>query len=102
STGEVLQLDGVNTAGATCSPNGLVSRDASGAILSCQSGVWTGAGKINNSSCKWVSAPNANDDIAGYKTASCPTGWIVQSVRWFQIPSYVDDEHVDAYCCPFS
>ncbi len=40
STGEVLQLDGVNTAGATCSPNGLVSRDASGAILSCQSGVW--------------------------------------------------------------
>nr|WP_253073843.1 shufflon system plasmid conjugative transfer pilus tip adhesin PilV [Kosakonia sp. MUSA4] len=40
STGEVLQLDGVNTAGAACSPNGLVSRDASGAILSCQSGVW--------------------------------------------------------------
>ncbi|XDE02650.1 shufflon system plasmid conjugative transfer pilus tip adhesin PilV [Enterobacter cloacae] len=40
STGEVLQLDGVNTAGTGCSPNGLVSRDASGAILSCQSGVW--------------------------------------------------------------
>ncbi|WOP95638.1 shufflon system plasmid conjugative transfer pilus tip adhesin PilV [Citrobacter freundii] len=40
STGEVLQLDGVNTAGAVCSPNGLVSRDATGAILSCQSGVW--------------------------------------------------------------
>lgn len=68
----------------------------------CQSGAWTGAGKINNSSCKWVSAPNANDDIGGYKTASCPAGWIVQSVRWFQIPSYVDDEHVDAFCCPFS
>ncbi|HFN4101864.1 TPA: shufflon system plasmid conjugative transfer pilus tip adhesin PilV [Enterobacter hormaechei] len=42
STGEVLQLDGVNTAGAVCSPNGLVSRDATGAILSCQSGVWQG------------------------------------------------------------
>lgn len=40
STGEVLQLDGVNTAGAVCSPNGLVSRDATGAILSCQSGAW--------------------------------------------------------------
>ncbi|HEN3613553.1 TPA: shufflon system plasmid conjugative transfer pilus tip adhesin PilV [Yersinia enterocolitica] len=40
STGEVLQLDQVNTAGNGCSPNGLVSRDATGAILSCQSGVW--------------------------------------------------------------
>lgn len=40
STGEVLQLDQVNTAGAACSPNGLVSRDANGAILSCQSGTW--------------------------------------------------------------
>ncbi|STQ14845.1 Uncharacterised protein [Enterobacter cloacae] len=28
--------------------------------------------------------------------ASCPTGWIVQ---WYvvSVPSYVDDEHVDAY-----
>lgn len=43
STGEVLQLDGVNTAGAVCPSNGLVSRDAAGAILSCQSGVWKGA-----------------------------------------------------------
>ena len=40
STGEVLQLDQVNTAGAACSPNGLVSRDVNGAILSCQSGAW--------------------------------------------------------------
>nr|CDS56549.1 Putative type IV pilus minor pilin subunit,shufflon protein (pilV) [Serratia symbiotica] len=43
STGDVLQLDGVNTVDAGCSPNGLVSRDAAGAILSCQSGVWSGA-----------------------------------------------------------
>ncbi|ECE0486435.1 shufflon system plasmid conjugative transfer pilus tip adhesin PilV [Salmonella enterica subsp. enterica] len=40
STGEYLQLDAVATAGAACSPNGLVSRDSNGAILSCQSGVW--------------------------------------------------------------
>lgn len=40
STGDVLQLDAVNTAGAGCSPNGLVSRDAAGGILSCQDGVW--------------------------------------------------------------
>ncbi|HCA3439631.1 TPA: shufflon system plasmid conjugative transfer pilus tip adhesin PilV [Salmonella enterica subsp. salamae serovar 35:g,m,s,t:-] len=40
STGEYLQLDKVATAGTACSPNGLVSRDSNGAILSCQSGVW--------------------------------------------------------------
>lgn len=44
STGEVLQLDGVNIAGAACFPDGLVSRDATGAILSCQSGVWVKPG----------------------------------------------------------
>ncbi|MCX8957035.1 shufflon system plasmid conjugative transfer pilus tip adhesin PilV [Erwinia psidii] len=43
STGEVLQLDGINTAGAVCSPNGLVSRDASGLVMSCLNGVWQGS-----------------------------------------------------------
>lgn len=58
STGEVLQLDGVNTAGAVCSPNGLVSRDATGAILSCQSGAWK--------------APDKGQyiDIGGFSTTS--------------------------------
>lgn len=41
SAGGVLQLDQINVAGTACYPNGLVSRDASGAVLSCQSGVWT-------------------------------------------------------------
>lgn len=68
----------------------------------CKDGVWTSGGKLNSSACSWVSAPNANDEIAGYKTANCPAGSIVQSVRWFQIPKYLDDEHVDVYCCPFS
>jgi hypothetical protein len=43
STGEALQLDGIYTAGSSCSPNGLVGRDASGAILSCQDGRWQGS-----------------------------------------------------------
>ncbi|MDP1244175.1 shufflon system plasmid conjugative transfer pilus tip adhesin PilV, partial [Klebsiella pneumoniae] len=30
-------------AGASCSPNGLVGRDNTGAILSCQSGSWQGS-----------------------------------------------------------
>lgn len=44
STGEYLQIDGVAIANTSCSPNGLLGRDSSGAILSCQSGVW----KLNN------------------------------------------------------
>ncbi|OVA21030.1 shufflon system plasmid conjugative transfer pilus tip adhesin PilV [Klebsiella pneumoniae] len=39
-TGEYLQLEKTATAGASCSPNGLVGRDSTGAILSCQSGTW--------------------------------------------------------------
>ncbi|STL73747.1 shufflon protein A [Escherichia coli] len=37
-TGEYLQLEKTATAGTSCSPNGLVGRDSTGAILSCQSG----------------------------------------------------------------
>ncbi|KLW34460.1 hypothetical protein SK53_04326, partial [Enterobacter sp. MGH119] len=40
SAGGVLQLGQVNVAGMACYPNGLISRDASGGILSCQSGAW--------------------------------------------------------------
>ncbi|WP_432777890.1 shufflon system plasmid conjugative transfer pilus tip adhesin PilV (plasmid) [Pseudomonas fortuita] len=40
--GEYLQLNGVATEGAGCSPNGLVGRNAAGLTLSCQSGVWKG------------------------------------------------------------
>ncbi|WP_176414727.1 shufflon system plasmid conjugative transfer pilus tip adhesin PilV [Photorhabdus luminescens] len=43
STGEFLQLDKVVVAGTPCLPNGLVSRDSKGTILSCQSGLWTKA-----------------------------------------------------------
>lgn len=103
STRDVLQLDAINTAGASCPTNGLVSRDEAGAILSCESLVWKSqSGKINQSQCKWVEASNAWNHSAGYKTAACPPGWVVQSLRWWQVPSYVDDEHVDSYCCPLS
>ena len=48
-TGEYLQLEKTATAGASCSPNGLVCRDSTGAILSCQSGVWRTSGSSNGS-----------------------------------------------------
>jgi hypothetical protein len=34
-----LQLGQVNVAGMACYPNGLISRDANGGVLSCQSGA---------------------------------------------------------------
>jgi len=37
---EFLQINGVATAGATCSPNGLLGRSATGAIMSCDDGIW--------------------------------------------------------------
>uniref|UniRef100_UPI00237FCA9F shufflon system plasmid conjugative transfer pilus tip adhesin PilV n=1 Tax=Escherichia coli TaxID=562 RepID=UPI00237FCA9F len=49
STGEYLQLDKTATAGTSCSPDGLVGRDSTGAILSCQSGVWRTSGSSNGS-----------------------------------------------------
>ncbi|EZA12889.1 hypothetical protein BW75_20670, partial [Escherichia coli O81:NM str. 02-3012] len=42
STGEYLQLEKTAVANTKCSPDGLVGRDSTGAILSCQSGVWVG------------------------------------------------------------
>ena len=42
-SGAKLQLNDAVTAGAACSPNGLVSQDGNGLILSCQSGAWTSA-----------------------------------------------------------
>ncbi|HGV7095139.1 TPA: shufflon system plasmid conjugative transfer pilus tip adhesin PilV [Escherichia coli] len=42
STGEYLQLDKTATAGTKCAPDGLVGRTSTGAILSCQSGMWAG------------------------------------------------------------
>ena len=48
-TGEYLQLEKTATAGTSCSPNGLVGRDSTGAILSCQSGVWRTSGSSNGS-----------------------------------------------------
>lgn len=103
SAGEVLQLDQANSAGAWCGGAGLISRDGAGAVLSCVNNVWTPTGgKIDNNRCQWVEAPNAWSMGSGYKTAQCPTGWVLSGLRWFQIPKYVDDEHVDAFCCPMS
>lgn len=39
-----INLTKIETEGKLCAPNGLISRTGTGAILSCQSGVWTASG----------------------------------------------------------
>lgn len=41
---EFLELGGLAVEGTGCSPNGLVGRDEDGALLTCKTGVWRGAG----------------------------------------------------------
>ncbi|CSX25152.1 shufflon system plasmid conjugative transfer pilus tip adhesin PilV [Shigella sonnei] len=48
-TGEYLQLEKTATAGASCSPNGLVGLLLRNAISPCQSGVWRTSGSSNGS-----------------------------------------------------
>ncbi|MEQ9891144.1 shufflon system plasmid conjugative transfer pilus tip adhesin PilV [Pectobacterium aroidearum] len=43
-TGKYLQPTSISIAGEVCSPDGLISRDETGAILSCQNGEWKGTG----------------------------------------------------------
>jgi cytoskeletal protein CcmA (bactofilin family) len=43
-TGEFVEIGGIASAGAGCSPNGLQGRDAQGAALSCVNGLWKKGG----------------------------------------------------------
>ncbi|HDZ2454015.1 TPA: shufflon system plasmid conjugative transfer pilus tip adhesin PilV [Klebsiella pneumoniae] len=52
SAGGVFTQDQINTAGASCDINGAISHEASGAILSCQSGVWRG--NVSNGSYSYI------------------------------------------------
>lgn len=108
SAGGVLQLGQVNNAGWACYPNGQISRDAAGGVLSCQNGVWAGGAKINNAACQWYTSPDANrffDDGRGsfhMKSVLCPANYVAAGTRMFGVASGLDDEYVDIYCCPLS
>ena len=75
STGEFLQLDAVATAGTGCSPNGLVGRNGSGGILSCQNGVWAGVGRMQVQTVSGASSCANLDTVV----AACPAGTFVIS-----------------------
>ncbi|WP_251324559.1 hypothetical protein [Escherichia coli] len=80
-----------------------------GTGLPCQSGRWSGGNKVNYSACKWYQSSVAMNHFIGgksggsiyYKPIQCPTGFIMTGTRMYGIGDGVDEEHVDAYCCPF-
>lgn len=66
--GEFIQINGVAAENTGCSPNGLVGRDGSGAILSCTDGAWkkSGGGKPGYY-CRYTSmSKGKSDDYVGY------------------------------------
>lgn len=78
STGDVLQLDGIHSVGEKCSPNGLISRDNTGGVLSCQSGVYA---KSTLDALNTVVGNNACGPSAT-SIANCPAGTRMISGGW--------------------
>ncbi|MDV2276557.1 shufflon system plasmid conjugative transfer pilus tip adhesin PilV [Citrobacter freundii] len=79
SAGGVLQLDRINVAGIACYPNGQISRDANGGVLSCQSGAWTSSGKV--SAFEMIQGNDACGKYV-YSKAYCPAGKQLISGGW--------------------
>ncbi|EAQ6117289.1 shufflon system plasmid conjugative transfer pilus tip adhesin PilV [Salmonella enterica] len=106
--GEYVQINGQAQTGGGCSPNGLQGRTAEGAILSCVNGVWTGGSKVNRNQCMWLSASNAFSFFGKRawelheKPVICPDNYIMVGTKMWGWAEGVDDEHVDAYCCPLT
>lgn len=78
STGEYLQLDAVVTAGTACPTNGLISRDASGAVMSCKNKIWTAGGSLQQSQCTQMGNWGGRD----FNEYRCPVGWYAAGLQF--------------------
>lgn len=66
--------------------------------------------EIQGASLNWYKSSVAMNHFIGgksggsiyYKPIQCPTGYIMTGTRMYGIGDGVDEEHVDAYCCPFN
>ena len=72
TVGEYLQLNGIATAGGTCSPSGLQGKSSSGSLLSCINGKWSTGG---GATAGYQMRQNGNSSSFCYKpnpqTGSC-------------------------------
>jgi len=58
---EYLAIGGYASPGGGCAPNGLIGRDAKGAIISCQNGVWaSNSGSVGAPQTLWYSPAMEN------------------------------------------
>ncbi|MND43104.1 hypothetical protein D3C80_338950 [compost metagenome] len=92
SVGEVLQLDQINMPGNSCPQNGLVSRDATGVILSCQSGVWRAGGALVQNECTQIGNFTGRD----FTNYVCPVGWYAAGL---QFSGHQDNESAYVITC---
>ncbi|MDM4791901.1 shufflon system plasmid conjugative transfer pilus tip adhesin PilV [Pseudomonas aeruginosa] len=103
--GEFLQLNGVATEGAGCSPNGLVGRSSIGVALSCQSGVWKGSssgesilGGYQTFNNDWTGAYVGCRTINPHTgSCSCSSGYSPRQIAWGWNPGGYN--YVGGYLC---
>ncbi|PKO57681.1 MAG: hypothetical protein CVU24_18530, partial [Betaproteobacteria bacterium HGW-Betaproteobacteria-18] len=67
TTNEYVQINGTATEGTACSPNGLVGRDGTGLLLSCQSGSWQKQGGENWNSLQFFTVTNGTVNLGPKK-----------------------------------
>ena len=99
SAGEFLHLQGIAVAEQACEADGLVSRSASGDLLTCQSGRWRSAGARFGGVYSWHSfhgcgvvayGPDMSNPFTG--GCFCPAGFNpLQISRWKGETSEVDE-----------
>lgn len=75
--GQRVKLDAINTVGAGCSPNGMVSRTFTGDLLSCVSGVWKSVQGAGAPSYVWWGGGYVPFSYGG-QYLSCPAGRYVR------------------------
>ncbi len=67
-SGNYLKVNSVSQVGATCSEQGLISKDANGKVLSCVNGKWAG---INSRSTQIFSGGGGKIRLATYENHIC-------------------------------
>ena len=67
---EFIQINGVASLNASCSPNGVVGRDSAGSPLNCVSGTWVKAGYTYSAYSVSFSSSSAGSSSTTYQTTS--------------------------------
>ncbi|MCX2694505.1 shufflon system plasmid conjugative transfer pilus tip adhesin PilV [Pseudomonas sp. DCB_CB] len=95
TVGEYLQINGIAAKDTGCSPNGLVGRDATGKLLSCDQGIWKNSAELDFTV--------ANCVMNNYQQCvpQCPPGYTLKSYSGMkgQNASYWDDRYFAVGVC---